>query len=505
MSTAVHAPAQAPALEAVGVSKHFDGVFALNGARLSVQPGEIHALLGENGAGKSTLVKVLTGVYAPDDGTIRRDGEEVEFANVRVANRAGVVALYQELSIIPTISVAENILLGERTPSRRGIVQWSTLRRRAKEQLDRLHQRIPLRQLAGELSPVQQTMVSFARALANDARILILDEPTASLTDTEIQELFAVLRSLRADGVAIVYVSHRLEEVFELCDRITIMRNGQTVLTKDVADSTIDEVISTMVGRSPGDLFPDRGTATSDVALTVEGLTGRRVTDVSFTAHRGEVLGIGGLAGSGRSELLRILAGAQKHKEGTVTVNGVTLPHSPGVAKALDAGIALVPEERRSQGVILSASIQDNVALANIATVSSLGMVSGGRIADITKRGMGDLQIKARSPRQPVGELSGGNQQKVVLAKMLARNPAVLLMDEPTRGIDVGTKAEIYRLIRMLAAQGTTVIAVSSELPELIGMTDRVLIMHEGRISGEARSEEADEELLLAYCYGKTI
>jgi ABC-type sugar transport system ATPase subunit len=314
-----------------------------------------------------------------------------------------------------------------------------------------------------------------------------------------------VLRSLRSRGVAIVYVSHRLEEVFELCDRLTIMRNGATVLTKDVADSHIDEVISTMVGRSPGELFPDRGTATSTVALTVENLHGRRVQDVSFTAHRGEVVGIGGLAGSGRSELLRILAGAQKHASGTITVGGHQLPHSAGVAKTLDAGMALVPEERRSQGVILSASIQDNIALANIATVSSLGMVSGGRIADITKRGMADLQVKARNPRQPVGELSGGNQQKVVLAKMLARNPAVLLMDEPTRGIDVGTKAEIYRLIRRLAATGTTVIAVSSELPELIGMSDRVLIMHEGRISGEARSEDADEELLLAYCYGKAV
>ena len=503
--TASAGVAARPALEAVGISKHFDGVFALNGAHLSVEPGEIHALLGENGAGKSTLVKVLTGVHAPDAGRIVRDGEEVELANVRAANRAGIVALYQELSIIPTISVAENILLGELTPSRGGIVQRSAFRRRAQQQLDRLHQKISLRQLAGELSPVQQTMVSFARALANDAQILFLDEPTASLTDTEITELFAVLRSLRAQGVAIVYVSHRLEEVFELCDRFTIMRNGETVLTKDVADSDIDEVISTMVGRSPGELFPDRGTATSTAALTVDKLSGRRVQDVSFTAYRGEVLGIGGLAGSGRSELLRILAGAQKHTTGTITVGETQLPHSAGVAKTLDAGMALVPEERRTQGVILSASIQDNIALANIATVSSLGMVSGGRIADITKRGMTDLQVKARSSRQPVGELSGGNQQKVVLAKMLARNPAVLLMDEPTRGIDVGTKAEIYRLIRMLAAQGTTVVAVSSELPELIGMSDRVLIMHEGHIAGEARSEDADEELLLAYCYGKTV
>ncbi|MDQ0260399.1 ABC-type sugar transport system ATPase subunit [Sinomonas atrocyanea] len=492
------------ALEARGIVKSFEGVHALRGAKMSVQPGEIHALLGENGAGKSTLIKILTGVYAPDSGVILRDGEAVEFSSVRKGQAAGVVALYQELSTIPTVSVAENILLGEQTPSRGGLVRWKLLRRRAQELLDSLNQKIPLGQLAGELSPVQQTMVAVARALAAEARVLILDEPTASLTDSEIQDLFTVLRSLRDQGVAIVYVSHRLEEVFELCDRITIMRNGETILTKTVADSTIDEVISAMVGRSAGQLYPPRGTATSAVALSVEGLHGSRVKDVSFTVRAGEVLGIGGLAGSGRSELLRILSGAQKHKSGTVTVGGAPLPRSPGVAKALRAGIALVPEERRSEGVILGASIQDNIALANMPAVSSLGLVSGGRIADIANRGMRDLQIKARNPRQHVGELSGGNQQKVVLAKMLARRPKVLLMDEPTRGIDVGTKAEIYRLIRDLAREGTAVIAVSSELPELIGMSDRILIMHEGGISGEVAAEVADDELLLSYCYGKS-
>ena len=492
-----------PALEAREITKRFDGVHALENAGLSVRPGEIHALLGENGAGKSTLIKVLTGIYAPDSGTVLRNGEAVEFANVRVANHAGVVALYQELSVIPSISVAENILLGDQTPSRGGIVQWKTLRRRARAQLDSINQKIPLGMLAGDLSPVQQTMVAFARALAMDANVLILDEPTASLTDTEITDLFAVLRSLRDRGVAIIYVSHRLEEVFELCDRLTIMRNGQTIVTKDVADSHIDEVISTMVGRNAGELYPDRGTATTTVAMTVRDLDGRRVRDVSFDVHRGEVLGIGGLAGSGRSELLRILSGAQKHSAGEITVGETMLRKSPGVPRALAAGIALVPEERRAQGVILGASIQDNIAVANIPAVSTMGVVSGARITDITNRGMRDLQIKARSPRQHVSELSGGNQQKVVLAKMLARTPDVLLMDEPTRGIDVGTKAEIYRLIRRLAEAGTAVITVSSELPELIGMSDRILIMHEGRISGEVAAAQADEEILLAYCYGK--
>ena len=346
-------------------------------------------------------------------------------------------------------------------------------------------------------------MVSVARALAAEARVLILDEPTAALTDTEIRDLFTVLRGLREDGVGIVYVSHRLEEVFELCDRVTIMRNGQTIVTKDVAEMTIDEVISTMVGRSAGDLFPVRGTATDRVVLSVDGLHGNRVQDLSFTAHAGEVLGIGGLAGSGRSELMRLLAGDQKRTAGTITVEGRQVAGARGVGRALAHGIALVPEERRSQGVSLGATIQDNIAIANLSRVSRAGWVSSGGIAKLAREGIADLRIKARGPRQQVGLLSGGNQQKVVLAKMLARNPRVLLLDEPTRGIDVGTKAEIYRLIRALAAAGTTIIAVSSELPELIGLSDRILIMHEGRVSGEVSAADADEELLLSYCYGR--
>ncbi|MFT4306515.1 MAG: sugar ABC transporter ATP-binding protein [Microbacterium sp.] len=493
-----------PALEAVDIVKSFDGVHALKGAGLSVRRGEIHALLGENGAGKSTLIKIVTGLLAPDAGTIRRSGRPVEFASVRSAHRAGIVALYQELSIVPTTSVAENILLGDQLPSRGGVVDRRALHRRAQEQLDRLNQRIPLRRLAGDLSPVQQTMVAVARALATDAQVLILDEPTASLTDTEIREVFTALRTLRDEGVAIVYVSHRLEEVFELCDRLTIMRNGETIVTEDVAATTIDEVISTMVGRSAGSLYPDRAAAVGDVTIRVEHLHGNRVKDVSFVARAGEVLGIGGLAGSGRSELLRLLAGAQRLRAGTVVVDGVRYPARTSVGRILDAGVALVPEERRSQGVMLGASIQDNIALANIAAVSRGGMVSSSRIAQIAKRGMADLRIRARSPRQAVGQLSGGNQQKVVLAKMLARRPKVLLMDEPTRGIDVGTKAEIYRLVRELAATGTTVIAVSSELPELIGMSDRILIMHEGSISGDVDADAADDELLLSYAYGRS-
>ncbi|MGO1770446.1 MAG: sugar ABC transporter ATP-binding protein [Microbacterium sp.] len=501
MTTA--APAGELALDVHGITKHFDGVQALGGVDLEVRPGEIHALLGENGAGKSTLIKVITGVHRQDSGQVYVGGVRSEFADVRSANRAGVVALYQELSIIPTISVAENIALAEGPPSTAGVVRWSEMRRRAQRQLDRLGQRIPLGALAGDLSPVKQTMVSVARALSIDARVLILDEPTASLTDTEIEDLFEVLRRLRADGVAIVYVSHRLEEVFEICDRLTVMRNGETIVTQEVAESSIDSVIATMVGRKQDDLYPERGTATDEIVLTVDGLSGKRVRDASFTARRGEVIGIGGLAGSGRSELLRLLAGAQKRTGGQVSVDGRSF-RGRGVGQALAAGIALVPEERRSQGVILSSGIDENISVPNLKTISPGGIVSNRRLRDLAKAGMRDLKVKASSVRQPVGQLSGGNQQKVVLAKMLARNPTVLLMDEPTRGIDVGTKVEIYRLIRGLAAQGTTVVFVSSEIPELIGLSDRILVMHECRIAGELEAATADEELILTHAYGRS-
>ncbi|MFC7405892.1 sugar ABC transporter ATP-binding protein [Georgenia alba] len=491
-----------PALETVGLVKRFDGVLALDEASVAVRAGEIHALLGENGAGKSTLIKVVTGLYRPDDGEVRIDGAPAEFASVRAAKESGVVALYQELSIIPSISVAENIVLGEGAPSVAGVVRWGAMRRRAQQQLDRLGQRIGLRRLAGELSPVQQTMVAVARALSIDARVLILDEPTAALTDSEIEDLFRVLRRLRDEGVAVVYVSHRLEEVFDVCDRLTVMRNGRTILTQDVAESSIDQVIRTMVGREQQDLYPSRGGAEETVALRVESLAGARVRDVSFSARKGEVLGIGGLAGSGRSELLRLLAGAQRRSGGLVEVGGT--PH-PGrsVGQALRHGLALVPEERRSQGVILDSPVKENLSIPNLASVSAGGVVSGRRVARLARDAMRNLRIKARSAGQPVGQLSGGNQQKVVLGKVLARDPQVLLMDEPTRGIDVGTKAEIYRLVRELAAGGTTVVFVSSEIPELIGLADRVLVMHEGRLVGVVDAAHADEELILTHAYGR--
>jgi ABC-type sugar transport system ATPase subunit len=496
-------PSSTPVLDVRAVSKHFEGVRALRDVDLSVVPGEIHALLGENGAGKSTLIKILTGVFAPDSGTITLSGNEVSFASVKAANAAGIIALYQELATIPTLTVAENIALGGRAPSTVGVVQWSALKTLARTQLERLGQDIPLDRLAAGLSPVRQTMIALARALAQDAKVLILDEPTAALSATEVEVLFGILEQLRAEGVAIIYVSHRFEEVFALCDRYTVMRNGATVKVGVIADTSEDEIIRSMVGREPDQLYPTRGTAPAEAVLNVEALAGSRVKDASLIAHAGEVLGIGGLAGSGRSELIRLLAGAQKASSGTIRVGG-NLVKTGRVADALLAGIAYVPEERRAQGVTVSASVQDNIAIANLDAVSTAGLVSGRRIATLAQEWIDRLGIRTTGPKQLVGQLSGGNQQKIVLAKMLARAPRVLLIDEPTRGIDVGARAEIYRLIRDIADRGTAVVVVSSDLAELTGIADRILPMRGGRIVADLPGESADEAELLNLFYGRT-
>jgi ABC-type sugar transport system ATPase subunit len=491
----------APLLVVDGVAKDFEGVRALRGADLQVRSGEIHALLGENGAGKSTLVKVLAGMVHPDAGTVHLGGEQVRLGTPAAADRAGIAVLHQELAIIPTLTVAENIALGH-TPSRGGFVSWKALRRLARTQLDRLGQDIPTDRLAGGLSPIRQTMVALARTLVTEARVLILDEPTAALTDSEITRLFEILRFLRDQGVAIIYVSHRLEEVFDLSDRYTVMRNGATVATGDIATTQVDDVIRAMVGREPGELYPPRAAATGPVVLEVSGVSGVRVEALDLRVHAGEIVAIGGLAGSGRSELLRLLAGAQRRTSGEVVIDGRKLA-GRGVGDALASGIAYVPEERRADGVDVGSTVTDNIAVASLSELSTAGWMSGRRVLDLARRSIEAFGIRAHSPAQPVGQLSGGNQQKVVLAKVLARAPRVLLIDEPTRGIDVGARAEIYRLLRDLSAAGTAIVLVSSDLPELIGLADRVLVVRNGRIVTEVAAADADEERLLTSFYGK--
>ena len=492
----------APLLFIRGLSKDYGSIRVVNDIHLAIAAGTIHALLGENGAGKSTLIKMLAGVIPPDAGHLEMDGERQQIRSVADAQARGIVALPQELTLVPGLGAAENIYLGHRQPGALGVINHRQLERNARDQMARLGQSIPMNTPVGELSAVQQTMVALARALARDARVLVLDEPTAALTDAETEQLFEVLRGLRAAGTSIIYVSHRLEEVFTLADAATVLRNGSLVWTKPIAQTNTDDVVAAMIGRAQGEIFPARAINEGVEVLRVTELTGYRLRGVSITARSGRVLGIAGLAGSGRSELLKIIAGAQKTTSGEVLLDGLVI-RGNSVKRAMVAGIALVPEERRRQGLIMTQSIQVNIALANLPRVSRFGIASRRREQAMAARKVAELQIKASSVRQPVDELSGGNQQKVVLAKYLERKPRVLLLDEPTRGIDIGTKAEIYSLIRGLAEEGVAVIVVSSEIPELLGIADDIAVLHEGTLSAVVPAAESDEESILHYCYGK--
>ncbi|MFE2773855.1 sugar ABC transporter ATP-binding protein [Microbacterium resistens] len=486
-----------------GLSKDYGAVRVVSDITLDFHAGSIHALLGENGAGKSTLIKMLSGATATSAGELLVDGQPRSLKSVRDGQALGVVALPQELTLVPTLGAAENIFLGMRPPGVRGLVDRRRLDRDAGEQLARLGQRIPLNVPVGELSAVQQTMIALARALARDARVLILDEPTAALTDTETEQLFGVLRALRDAGTAILYVSHRLEEVFALADTATVMRNGRHVWTKPIAETDTDDVVSAMIGREHGQVYPPRSDDPGEVVLRVEGLSGYTLRDVTLEARSGRVLGIAGLAGAGRSELLKIVAGAQRARAGTVRLGDADVT-GRSLGASMDAGISLVPEERRSQGLVMTDSVQANIALANLRALSTLGVLSRARERETAQRRATELQIKATSIRQPVDELSGGNQQKVVLAKYLERRPRVLLLDEPTRGIDIGTKAEIYQLIRRLADEGVAVLVVSSEIPELLGLADEIAVLHEGRLTGVVPAAGATEESILHLCYRKS-
>ncbi|PRZ40472.1 ribose transport system ATP-binding protein/rhamnose transport system ATP-binding protein [Antricoccus suffuscus] len=494
-------PTLAP-LRVAGLTKSYDGTTVVADLDLEIMPGKIHALLGENGAGKSTLIKMLSGLVTADSGHLTTDREVSPPRTVKQAQRLGIVALPQELSLVPTMNATDNIALGQRVGIRAGIVSAGRQRQYAERQLARLNQTIPMTVPVRELSPVQQTMIAIGRALSQDARYLILDEPTAALTDQEAQQLFGVLRQLRDDGVAILYVSHRLEEVFALCDTATVMRNGTIVATKAISEWTQDAVVSAMIGRDQNTLYPERESRPGPQVLTVEGVDGFRLRDINLRVDAGSVLGIAGLAGAGRSELMRIIAGAQRPRSGRIGVAGTTL-RTGSVTRAMRAGIALAPEERRSQGLVLGHTIRENVSIGNLGAVSRYGLVTKARERAITTQQTAALQVKARSSEQPVEQLSGGNQQKVVLAKYLAQLPKVLLLDEPTRGIDIGTKAEIYSLIRRLASDGVAVVVVSSEIPELIGVCDRIAVLNEGRLVAQVAADGATDDLILNYCYGR--
>ncbi|WIX76592.1 sugar ABC transporter ATP-binding protein [Amycolatopsis carbonis] len=492
-----------PLLEVRGVTKSFGAVAAVAGVSFPLYAGEAHALVGENGAGKSTIVKMLAGVHRPDQGELLLDGKEAEFSSPADAKATGIAVIYQEPTLFPDLTVAENIVMGRHPRGRLGMIDRSAIRAEAERLFARLGVRIDPNRPARGLSIADQQIVEIAKALSADARVLIMDEPTAALSLVEVERLFSVARALRDEGAAIMFISHRFEEIVDLCQRVTIMRDGRHVSTDAVEEVTVDEMVRRMVGRDLDALFPKQDVEPGAVVLEVDGLTREGVfRDVSFSVRAGEIVAFAGLVGAGRSEVVQAVFGVDERDAGVVRLNGKKLkPHSPRAAMA--AGMALVPEDRRQQGLVMDLSIERNVTLPRARALSKLGLLLGPGERREALRWTERLRTKYGRLGDAVGTLSGGNQQKVVLAKWLAMAPRVLIVDEPTRGIDVGTKAEVHRLMSALAAEGVAVVMVSSELPEVLGMADRVLVMREGRIVAEIPRAEADENSVMFAAMGQ--
>jgi D-xylose transport system ATP-binding protein len=504
-------PAAAPLLEMQNITKSFPGVRALDGVSFDLRAGELHALVGENGAGKSTLMKVLGGVYPHGTygGEIIIGGQERRFASVRDAEQAGIAVIFQELSLIKDLSIGENIFLG-REPRRFGIIRWEELYSRAQKLLDELHLPLDPRTPVGHLGIGQQQLVEIAKALSQEARILVLDEPTAALTESEVETLFRIIRGLKARGVGMIYISHKLDEVFRISERVTVLRDGRTVGTDQTAALDEPRVISLMVGREVGDIFPEAAHERGDVifearSVTVEdpNIRGKLLVDnVGFSVRRGEVLGVAGLMGAGRSDLLMGIFGAHPGRtSGEVYVEGRRV-HIRRPADAIRSGLGFVTEDRKRFGLVLEQTILNNMTLAGLRRLSGRFVTDVDAEAAAGGRAMKDLRVKANSVFTVAGTLSGGNQQKVVLAKWLLTSPRVLFLDEPTRGIDVGAKQEIYGHINRLAQEGLAIVLVSSELPEVLGLSDRVLVLHEGRVTGEFKRSEATPEAVMACATG---
>jgi rhamnose transport system ATP-binding protein len=490
-----------PLLSLKSIHKRFPGVHALRGVDFEVLPGEIHALLGENGAGKSTLIKVMAGVHKPDEGELKFAGQQMEFANPRDAQAKGIDVIYQELSLYSELTVAENIFMGHAPYRRAGffkMMDWTTMNRRAKELLAELDVHdLDVTRKVGSLNVGNRQRVEIAKALSLEAKLLIMDEPTAALTETDVEQLFRIARLLKKRGVGIIYISHKLVEVFELADRVTVLRDGQYIGTKNVGDTNERELISMMVGRTIENLFPKQDAKIGKVVLEVKNLNRQPLTkNVSFQVRAGEILGIAGLVGSGRSETAQVVFGILPAQSGQILIDGKPVTISRP-AQAVAQGIAYVPEDRGTQGLIKQMMIRENVSLSVLKQLSSYSFINQGEEKMLAQESIKQFDIKAYSGEQIVGKLSGGNQQKVVLSKWLASNPKVLIMDEPTRGVDVGAKSEIHRLMSQLAAeQGLAIIMISSELPEVLGMSDRVLVMRSGEVVAEFSREEATQELV---------
>jgi ABC-type sugar transport system ATPase subunit len=484
------------------LAKSYGGLKALGGVSLDVRPGEVHAVVGENGAGKSTLMKILGGIIARDAGRTELDGREVVFSSPREAISAGVAVIHQELSVLPTMNVVENLFMG-RMPTRRGRILWKELEEQSRAALAEVGLSIDPHVLMNDLSLSQRQLVEIAKALSIKARLIIMDEPNSSLSPTESERLFSVIVSLKSRGVAVIYVSHKIDEVLRIADRITVLRDGTLVDTVECRAATAGSVIKMMVGRDLMREYVAHGDA-GDVILDVKGLSGSGFHDVTFDLRKGEVLCFAGLVGAGRSEVWRAIFGAQRTLAGVVTLEGRTVsftaPH-----QAIAAGLAMVPEDRKRLSLFMDHPVWFNVALAGLHGMKRGLGIDRARIRETVKSYISSLAIKVRSADEPVRNLSGGNQQKTVLARWLALSPKVLILDEPTHGIDVGAKSEVYELIRTLARSGIAVALISSELPEVIAMADRVVVMHEGRVTGILRRSDIDEHRIMTYATGKQV
>ncbi len=493
----------APVLEMRHIRKTFPGVVALDDVDFELRRGEVHILLGENGAGKSTLMKILSGAYQKSSGQIVLDGAEIEIKNPKHAQTLGISTIYQEFNLIPQLSIGENIFLGREPERLPGLIDQRGIFQAATRSLSELGLSLDPRALVKELRVAEQQMVEVAKALSLDARILIMDEPTAALTEHEIRELFATIRSLKEKGVSIIYISHRMEELFEIGDRVTVLRDGRTVGTYDVQAMDKSELIRLMVNRELTELFPKEKARKGVEALRVEGLnTSGGLKDISFSVHQGEVLGIAGLMGAGRTELARAIFGLDKIESGTIYVNGIA-KRIGSPRSAINSRLGFLTEDRKSQGLVLPLSVKENLCLSSVDKFSNWGIMDTAEEDEAANRYVKELRIRTPSLDQKVVFLSGGNQQKVVLSKWLCSEADVFIFDEPTRGIDVGAKTEIYQIMNRLTAAGVAIIMISSELLEVLGMSDRILVMRGGCISGEFSAAEATQERILQCALGE--